>query len=112
MKFPVLDSDDDWTVNTIAKDQEAIKLDVKTAIKEWVGDCFFNAKAGIDWINRLDYNQKDQLDKDLRTLILSRNGVISITSLSIDVNNRKFTAMYEITTVYSKSIQDYVEVKK
>ena len=114
MKMRNLDSTGDWTfgagLNNYVFDTNAVKLDVKTAIREWVGDCFFNMDGGIDWINRMEFGQDVQLDLDLRQLILSRPNVTGLNTLSFSYNstNRLFSVSYDITTVYGTAFNDIV----
>lgn len=104
-----LTSDGDWTFgsgkqNYVARD-EAIKLNIKTRILSWVNDCFFDMKAGIDWINRLGKkNQFNLLQQDLSTLILKSEGVSGLNSFQAYVENREFYATYNIVTSYSPSV--------
>lgn len=96
--------------NYFEKDQ-AIGLNINTRLLSWVGDCFFDKAAGVDWLNRLsNKNQQDLLKADLRRVILTSNGVTSLDSFSISVNTqaRMFSAQYQIRTIYSKSYIDSV----
>lgn len=115
MIFRQLDSSGDWEfgkgVNDYARQNNAIGLNVKTRILSWVGDCFFDQDAGIDWINRLgSKNQRELLELDLRNIILQSDGVTGILDFSTNVVDRAFTAEYSIQTIYSKSYTDMIEV--
>ena len=115
MKFRNLDENNDWTfgkgLNNYARDNKAIGLNIKTRIKSWVGDCFFDTGAGIDWINRLgSKDQRELLELDLRNIILQTEGVASILEFSTNLENRNFTADYSVQTIYSESYTDSVEV--
>lgn len=115
MKFRNLDNNGDWTfgkgLNNYVERNSAIGLNIKTRILSWLGDCFFDVDAGIDWINRLgSKNQRALLELDLRNQILQAEGVTGILEFSTNLNGRNFTADYSVQTVYSKSYTDSIEV--
>lgn len=109
-----IDSSGDWTFgkgkSDYRRNQEALKQDIKTKINEWVGDCFFNQNAGIDWQNRLAAgNQESRLEEELTNLILKIDGVINVISLSATRVDRKFSVNYQIETIYSQNAQRIIE---
>lgn len=111
MIFRNLDADHDWTFGKgkecYADKQAAIGLNIKTRILSWVGDCFFEQSAGIDWINRLgSKNQRELLELDLRRIILQSEDVTALLSFDTILNGRKFTANYSVNTIYSEEFQD------
>lgn len=111
MIFRNLDSQNDWTFGSgkqnFSSQNKAIGLNVKTRIQSWVGDCFFDLNAGIDWVNRLgSKNQRQLLEIDLRRIILQSEDVTGINFLTTTLNGRNFSAQYSINTIYS---QDYVD---
>lgn len=115
MKFRQITNDGDWTfgkgLNNYARDNKAIGLNIRTRIYSWVGDCFFDTEAGIDWINRLgSKNQRQLLELDLRNIILQTDGVTGLLEFSTNLIGRKFTADYSVQTVYSRSYVDTIEV--
>lgn len=85
--------------------QDAIMQNIATKIREWVGDCFFNNNAGIDWINRLSVNQQDQLTADLQALIINCYGVVNLTQLSVNLDGRDFSVVYTVQTYFSQNAQ-------
>lgn len=115
MIFRQLDSTNDWTfgkgVNNFSRENAAIGLNIKTRILSWVGDCFFDIDAGIDWVNRLgSKNQRDILELDLRNIILQSEDVTGIIDFKTSLISRDFRADYSVETVYSRSYTDRVEV--
>lgn len=115
MRFRNLDSNGDWTFgkgnNNYAINNKAIGLNIRTRILSWVGDCFFDLDAGIDWVNRLgSKNQRALLELDLRNIILQTEGVTGLLEFNTVLVGRKFTADYSVQTVYSKSYTDLIEV--
>ncbi len=116
MLFRNLDASNDWTFGKGKGDyvdqNAAIGLNIKTRILSWVGDCFFDLKAGIDWVNRLgSKNQRNLLEIDLRRIILQSEGVTGILSFDTVLVGRKFTANYSVNTVYSKEYRDSLTVE-
>lgn len=115
MIFRQLDAGGDWTfgagLSNYAIQDNAIGLNIKTRIKSWVNDCFFDLPAGIDWINRLgSKNQEDLLRQDLKRVILQSFGVTSIINFDSVLVNRGFDITYNIKTIYSPSFQDLINV--
>lgn len=86
---------------------------MKTRLYSWVGDCFFDQLAGIDWVNRLgSKNQRALLEADIRRVILQSPGVTGILSFDTVLNkNRNFTANYSVQTIYSQSFSDSLTVE-
>ncbi len=108
-----LDKDGDWVFgiggNAYKSTQEAIMQNIATKIREWVGDCFFNNNAGIDWLNRLSFGQKNRLTADLTSLILKCYGVVGLTQLSVSLNaNRNYSVTFTVSTFYSQSAQSTI----
>lgn len=115
MKIRALDENKDWTfgkgLQNYKTQSEAINQDVETAIKEWVGDCFFANNNGIDWKNRLEKGQKKRLESELKSLISQREGIVKIIQVNSDLStNRVLTITYEITTIYSETIKNIIQV--
>ena len=108
MIFRNLDANGDWQfgqgLQSYVSGVDAIGLNIKTRILSWVGDCFFDIKAGIDWTNRLSLkNQKKLLDAELRRIILQSYGVTAITSFDTVLIGRTYKATYAVNTIYSKA---------
>lgn len=113
MIFRNLDSTHDWTfgsgVGNYISGNAAIGLNIETRLLSWLGDCFFDTGAGIDWANRLGMkNQKALLELDLRRIILQSYGVTGIVSFYVSVVGRALTANYTINTIYSKNYSNIV----
>ncbi len=109
-----LDATGDWTfgkgASNYARNERAVNLNLQTRLKSWVGNCFFDLPAGIDWRTRLDKNQEQNLLDDLRTLILQSYGVVGINSMDANFNEttRALRVRYDIQTIYSPSFQSEV----
>jgi len=115
MIFRQLTASGDWTfgagkANFAAGDQ-AIGLNIRTRLLSWVNDCFFDMPMGIDWSNLLgSKNQREILEQNLRKLLLESFGVTSIIKFDTILADRKFSAVYNITTIFSPSFQNSIEI--
>lgn len=112
MIFRSLDENEDWNFGKGVQDftslNDAIGLNIKTRIQSWVGDCFFDMGAGIDWLNRLgSKNQRTLLELDLKRIILQSEGVIKLLTFDTYLNGRSFSASYSVQTIYSTITDTY-----
>jgi len=110
-----LDQNGDWVFGqgngNYLTQNNAIGLNIKTRLLSWVGDCFFDLGAGIDWLNRLSKkNQRQLLENDIRRVILQSYGVVGIVNFGTDLTGRKFSANYSVNTIYS-SVTDSIGVQ-
>jgi len=111
-KIRAIDANNDWEfgqgLGSYRADQEGLAQNIKTKLQEWVGDCFFAADAGIDYNTRLNPNQQNLLEQDVKSLILKVEGVVELTTLSVVFANRTLSMSYSIRTIYSPSIQNLI----
>lgn len=81
----------------------AVAQNIRTRLLCFLGDCFFDLGAGLDWFNFL--GSKDQLAVNLAisATILNTNGVTGIRQLSITLNpdTRQLSINYRVQTVFS-----------
>jgi len=115
MKIRALDENKDWTfgkgLQNYKIQSDAINQDIETAIKEWKGDCFFANNNGVDWKNRLEKGQKKRLESELKSLIAQREGVVKVIQVSSNLSeDRVLTITYELTTIYSETLKNSIEV--
>ena len=116
MLFRNLDADGDWIFgkgkHDYVSDSISIALNIRTRLLSWVGDCFFDINAGVDWLNRLgSKNQVELLKLDLRRVLLQSFGVTSIEKIDIVFTERNFTATYTINTIYTKAYVDSINLE-
>lgn len=116
MIFRDLDANHDWLFGrgkaNYINGNAAIGLNIETRILSWVGDCFFDTTAGIDWVNRLgSKNQRALLELDLRRIILQSSGVTGIVSFDTNLTGRAFTANYTINTIFSANYSNSVSME-
>lgn len=107
MIFRNLNANHDWTfgsgLGNYITANAAIGLNIETRLLSWLGDCFFDTTAGIDWANRLgSKNQRALLELDLRRIILQSYGVTGIVSFDTNLTGRNFTANYTVNTIFSQ----------
>lgn len=110
MKIRNLDTNGDWMfgngVGSYCRDQIALELNIKTKLSEWKRDCYWNQVAGIDWENRLEFNQQDALVSEIKSLIVKIDGVLEITELNANITlNRECIVKATIKTIFSSSFQ-------
>lgn len=108
MILRAVDDSGDWVFgkggSSYKREDGVIAQNIKTRYLEWVGDCFFNKDAGIDWNNRLDYSSREALELDIRRIILQSEGVAELLSLSVSFKNRIFKVSYAIKTIFSTTL--------
>ena len=110
MIFRNLNSNGDWTfgnglANYVSGNQ-AIGLNIQTRIQSFLGDCFFDTGAGIDWANRLgSKNQLTLLEIDLKRIILQSYGVVGIVAFNPVLTGRSFTLSCTINTIFSQGYE-------
>ena len=103
-----LDSQNDWLfgkgLNDYLAGNAAVAQSIQTRLSSFLGNCFFDQGAGIDWINYLG-GSKDQVSLNLAisAVILNTQNVTGIQQLnvSLDDNTRQFTVVYRVQTTYS-----------
>lgn len=109
MRVRSLDENNDWTFgkgrNNYLKDVKAITQNIKTRLQSFLGDCFFDLQAGIDWFNLLGSKNQLGLELAVRTVILNTEGVSAIVDFSINLDQytRAISMTYTVETVYTRS---------
>lgn len=106
MRVRQLDAAHDWTFgkgqNNYLRDQRAVQQNLDTRLNSFLGNCFFDEGAGIDWFNFL--GSKDQLGLILaiKAVILNTEAVTALVQLSVDLSvARVFTVRYQVQTTFS-----------
>lgn len=106
-------SDKDWTfgkgANDYRRDNDAVAQNIYTRLNSFLGDCFFDVGAGIDWFNRLGGKDLLTLKLDISSTILNTELVTGILQLSIDLNvQRQLTVSYVVRTAFSTSASTFI----
>lgn len=113
-----IDSSNDWTfgagLNNYLSGNLAVAQNIKTRLQSFVGNCFFDMGAGINWFNFLGgkgSNNTLQLSLALSSVILntpdttSNPNTIAVTGiLQLNFNltpARNFSITYQVQTLYS-----------
>src|SRR5580704_8811226 len=87
-----LDSNGDWefgaSLNNYLVNNSAVTQNIKTRVSSFLGDCFFDLGAGIDWFTYLA-GSKSQLAVQLSvsSVILNTMDVTGILQLSVNLNS-------------------------
>lgn len=113
MRFRNL-KDGDWTFgagkNNYLARKDALKANIRTRVLSWERDCFFAQDENVDWVNGLGRKgQFTNLEQQIRRTILNTPDVSGLVSFSFNLENRRLTVQYEVTTAYSESVQDTIE---
>lgn len=102
-----LDGNGDWTFgkgrNDYKKNLHAITQNIQTRLSSFLGDCFFDLSAGIDWWDLLGSKNQIGLSLAVSTTILNTYGVTGILQLQVDLNHvtRVFSVKYRVQTIFS-----------
>lgn len=102
-----LDSSNDFTfgkgINNYVKNQDAIAQNIKTRLQSFLGNCFFDLSAGVDWFNLLGGKNRVALELAVRIVILNTSGVTNIRSVDVfyDSLSRAISMTYSVDTVYT-----------
>jgi hypothetical protein len=99
--------------NNYARDEKAVEVNILTRLLSWLGDCFFAPLEGVDWRGRLDIGQQNELEEELKSMILQSYGVIGVNSLSAVFvgTTRNITITYDARTIYSPSFQNQILIE-
>jgi hypothetical protein len=103
-----LDTDGDWLFGKGKNDyktaNKAIEQEIRTRVLSFLGDCFFDVGAGIDWFTFLGGSKNTiVVNLAVSTVILNTSGVTGILQLLTSLNpvTRILTLQYAVTTIYS-----------
>lgn len=101
-----LDVNHDWTFgkgkNNYLSANKAIAQSIDTRLYSFLGDCFFDTTAGIDWFNLLGGKDLTALKLAISATILNTENVTGLIELSVNLdNNRRITISYSVSTVYT-----------
>lgn len=103
-----LDSNDDFTFgsgsNNYVTGLTEVGQNIKTRLKSFLGDCFFDTGAGIDWFNLLGSKQQVKLQLAIAAVILNTPYVTGGLQLSVTYNEltRQLNIIYQVQTTYSQ----------
>lgn len=100
-----LDGAGDWTYgkgrNDYKSGVKAIAQNIQTRLSSFLGDCFFNTGAGIDWFHLLGAKDQFALNIAISSTILNTENVTGLLQLDLRIINRKITIKYNVQTTLS-----------
>lgn len=102
-----LTSTGDWTYgkgkNNYLSRNAAVRQNIQTRLSSFLGDCFFDIQAGIDWFNLLGSKNIIGLNLSISATILNTRDVTKLVQLSTsyDPRTRRLTIKYEVETTYT-----------
>ncbi len=102
-----IDVNGDWLYGKGLNDYKsanlAVSQSIQTRLNCFVGDCFFDAAAGIDWFNLLGGKDQLSLNLAISSVILNTANVTGILQLSVQLDHQKrnLTVQYQVQTTYS-----------
>lgn len=109
-----LDSNGDWTfgagINNYATGNNEVAENIKTRLSSFLGDCFFDTGAGIDWFNLLGAKNQVALQLAVAAVILNTANVTGGLQLSVSYNelSRALSIVYKVQTTYSQLSNGFV----
>lgn len=114
MRFRALDENGDWTFgkgrNNYLKDNQALMLNIKTRLLEFLNDCFWDMDKGIDWWTLLGGKNLKSILVDVQRTILRSYQVKKIVKLDYKLDNRSLRIELSIEFLNNEVLTDTVEV--
>lgn len=107
MSVRALDANGDWIYGTGANayltGNAEVAQAIQTRLLSFLGDCFFDVGAGIDWFGFLGGKDQIGLNLAISAVILNTANVTGIRQLSVSLNDntRIFSVQYQVQTTYS-----------
>lgn len=107
MRVRALDANHDWLFGKGQNDyltaNAAVTQNINTRLNSFLGDCFFDTTAGIDWFNLLGSKNETALSLAIAAVILNTDQVTAMIQLNITLDvARRLTIKYQVQTIYSK----------
>ena len=105
MRVRRIDENNDWCFGGQNSDymtgSNAVGLDIKLKLQEWLGDCFFALQNGIPWNVRMGkFNQKALLDSDVYNTAYNVEDVLSIEDFTSTLDGRRYEARFNVYQPY------------
>lgn len=117
MIFRSVTPSNDWDfgqgISSYLTGSAAVALNVKTALQTFLGDAFWSATFGVDWINLLGTpGTLNAILAQTRAIIAGCEGVTSIVSVTSNLNRnaRQLTLEYSYTDVYARNTSDSAQI--
>lgn len=118
MRFRALDAAGDWTlgsgVQSYFVEEDAVAADIRTALKIFLGECFFALDAGVDWWNLIGARNgaAENIVLQCRKVIAARDGVTRINRVEalLDRTTRGLRVSFNVDTVFSRNLNGEIVV--
>jgi hypothetical protein len=103
-----LDINGDWEFgkgkNDYKRNIKAVTQNIKTRLMSFLGDCFFDTTAGIDWFNLLGGKDALALELAVTSVILNTETVTGLLTLSVSISeNRRISLNYRVQTTLGET---------
>ena len=86
----------------------AVAQNINTRLGSFLGNCFFDLTAGVNWYGLLGFKDQLALNIAVSTCILNTPEVTGILQISSGLNaNRDFTVQYQVQTIYSSASSSF-----
>lgn len=107
-----IDSNNDWNFgrgkNDYFSNQAAVVQLLNTRLESWLGNCFFDQGAGVNWQLYLGGKDSVGLNLSIQAVILNATDPVTgtqlvqaLTQLFITLNSqRQISIAYNVTTIY------------
>ncbi len=103
----------DWTFGSgrqnYLRDDRAIALNIKTRLKSFLNDTFWNMNFGIDWWTLLGAKNptaEEQITIQTRAVVSASYGVVKVNSVTVSTErrSRQVTVTYNIDTIFTRNL--------
>ena len=114
MRFRNLDENGDWVFgkgrNSYLQNNQALMMNIKTRLLCFLGDCFFDTEAGIDWWVLLGGKDLKSIIASIQRVILRSANVKRIVELDYTLTNRNLSVKVSVEFADGEILTDTVEV--
>lgn len=117
MLFRGLTANNDWQFGSGTESyvggEAAIGLNIKTRLLSFLGNCFFDIAAGINWFIYLGTpGQSQQILLSTQAVILQSYGVTKVNSVTLNQNKSGQAVLtFNINDIYSTNYQQSLIVQ-
>lgn len=113
MRVRAIDGAHDWLFgkgqNDYVQGRNACVQNINTRLYEFLGDCFFNNGAGINWFELLGSKDQTTLNLSISAVILNTQDVTGINQINATLTEaRNFSVEYEVATSYGTAADTFV----
>lgn len=105
MRVRALDESHDWLFGKGQNDYktavDALRQNIDTRLLQFLGDCFFDQTAGVDWFNLMGQKSQVAITLSVSSVILNTPGVTSINQIEAVLSEtREFTVEYIANSIF------------